>query len=79
MQTSPGIGLSESRDVHRDKTVVIPERDEILLDPLANSVPIGDIVKESGYATLEANEGDASDQYGKENLNGPGLLDPEGR
>ena len=57
---------------------MIPERDEILLDPLANSTPIGDIVKESGYATLEANEGDASDQFGKENWSGPGLLDQDG-
>ena len=32
----PCIGSSESSDVHRDKTVVIPEGDEILLDPLAN-------------------------------------------
>ena len=40
-------------------------------------MPIGDIVKESGYATLEVNEGDASNQFGKENWNGPGLLDPD--
>ena len=32
----PCIGSSESSNVHRDKKVVIPERDEILLDPLAN-------------------------------------------
>lgn len=74
----PCIGLSESSDVHRDKKVVIPERDEILLNPLANSTPIGDIVKESGYATLEANEGDSSDQFGKDNWSGPGLLDQDG-
>ena len=70
----PCIRSSESSDVHRDKKVVM----KILLDPLANSTPIGDIVKESGYATLEANDGDASDQFRKENCSGPGLLDPDG-
>ena len=43
----PCIGSSESSDVHREKTVVILEGDEILLDLLANSTSIGDIVKES--------------------------------
>ena len=44
----PCIGSSESSNIHRDKKVVILERDEILLDPPANLTPIGDIVKESG-------------------------------